>query len=306
MKKDNDLEIISSSNIDKATEINNENKKGMTPRKIVSVFCLVAAFCIAIYIIFDYNQRNKSQDILENLAEETVVEEPEEIKEPEVESIIPKKNINWDKLKETNEDIYAWIYIPKESELTGVEESTEDKKEIQVDYPVLQDPEDDYYYLDYNIDGSKGYPGCIYTEHTYNSKDFTDCNTILYGHNMKDGSMFAGLHLFEDDDFYNNNRYVFIYTPTENYAYEIFAAMEIDDRHLLHGWDFEQDGIMEAYRDYIGNIKHYGNFDSIDVTDEDKFITLSTCTSAARGDDTRYIVVGKRVEIQENDKNTSI
>lgn len=284
-----------------------EKPNKFSPRNIISIICLVIAVGIIGYLVYEDANKKKAQENLEELAEETVVEEEVE---PEIESIIPAKNIDWDKLKETNEDIYAWVYIPKESELknenndaienTEDAETSENKKEIQVDYPVLQDPEDDLYYLDYNLDGSKGYPGCIYTEHTYNKIDFTDQNTVLYGHNMRDGSMFAGLHLFEDEEFYDNNRYIYVYSPDKNYAYEIFGALEIDDRHILDGWDFDQEGIMEVYRDFLKDISNYGNFNRVDVTDEDKFITLSTCTSAARGDDTRFIVVGRLVEVQEN------
>ena len=72
-----------------------------------------------------------------------------------------RRVVDFDKLQtETNADIYAWIYIP----------------DTNIDYPVLQHPTDDTRYLNYNIDGSKGYPGCIYTEKA-NAKDFSDFNT---------------------------------------------------------------------------------------------------------------------------------
>ena len=64
-------------------------------------------------------------------------------------------------------------------------------------YPVVQGGDDDTYYLNHTIDGTEGYPGSIYTERI-NAKDFSDFNTVIYGHNMKDGSMFMGLHNFED------------------------------------------------------------------------------------------------------------
>lgn len=69
-----------------------------------------------------------------------------------------------------NPDVYAWITVP------GTE------------IPILQQPSDNSYYFMHNMDGSYGYPGCIYTENL-NSKDFTDNNTVIYGHNMKNDSM---------------------------------------------------------------------------------------------------------------------
>ena len=71
-----------------------------------------------------------------------------------------------------NSDVYAWITVP------GTE----------IEYPILQHHSDNSYYFMHNIDGSYGYPGCIYTENL-NSKDFTDNNMVIYGHNMKNDSM---------------------------------------------------------------------------------------------------------------------
>ncbi|MGN1147559.1 MAG: class B sortase, partial [Lachnospiraceae bacterium] len=130
---------------------------------------------------------------------------------------VPEKTIDFKALQEEeNADIYAWITVPG----------------TKVDYPVLQHPEDPTYYLNYNIDGSKGYPGCIYTEF-YNSKDWDDPNTVLYGHNMKNGTMFASLHYYEDPQFFEEYPYVYIYTEEKVLVYQIFAAYEFSNAHLL-------------------------------------------------------------------------
>ena len=76
---------------------------------------------------------------------------------------------------------------------------------------MLQSQEELDYYLDTNLDGTKGRPGCIYTQ-MMNSMDWTDRNTVLYGHNMRDGSMFAGLHKYEDSEYFSEHPYVYIYT----------------------------------------------------------------------------------------------
>lgn len=112
-------------------------------------------------------------------------------------------------LHEQNEDIYAWIVVPG----------------TQVDYPLLQS-ETDNYYLDYNLDHSKGYPGCIYTNQC-NRKDFSDYNTVLYGHNMKNGSMFGSIHSFEDETFFDGHPYIYVYTENERLTYEIYEAGEV-------------------------------------------------------------------------------
>lgn len=174
-------------------------------------------------------------------------------------AVIPVK---FTELQQVNPDVYAWITVP------GTE----------IDYPILQHASDNSYYLMHNIDGSYGYPGCIYTENL-NSKDFTDNNTVIYGHNMKNGSMFAQLHKFEDPDFFNENREVLIYLPDEVLHYTIFAAHIYDDRHLLYSFDFSDPDVYQKYLDSVFNTRDMSaNIDKdMTVTKDDQIITLVTC-----------------------------
>lgn len=177
--------------------------------------------------------------------------------------------------KEVNSDIYAWIYIP----------------DTVIDYPVLQHPTDNSYYLKYNMDGSKGYPGCIYTEN-YNKKDFSDPNTVMYGHNMKNGLMFAGLREFGDSAYFDEHPYVYVYTEDTLLVYEIFAAYVSGDEHILYSHDFSD---ADTYRDYLNGIFQMrsmnGNIrESAVVTEDNRILTLSTCI--ANKSDNRYLVQG--------------
>lgn len=182
---------------------------------------------------------------------ETATEEQSEV--------IPVK---FEELQAVNPDIYAWITVPG----------------TVIDYPILQHASDNTYYLMHNIDGSYGYPGCVYTENM-NSKDFTDNNTVIYGHNMKNGSMFAQLHKFEDPDFFNENREVLIYLPDEVLHYTIFAAHVYDDRHLLYSFDFTDPEVYQKYLDSIFSTRDMSaNIDKdVTVTADDQIITLVTC-----------------------------
>ena len=170
--------------------------------------------------------------------------------------------VKFEELWQVNPDVYAWITVP------GTE----------IDYPILQHASDNSYYLMHNIDGSYGYPGCIYTENL-NSKDFTDNNTVIYGHNMKNGSMFAQLHKFEDPDFFNENREVLIYLPDEVLHYTIFAAHIYDDRHLLYSFDFSDPDVYEKYLQSVFDTRDMSaNIDKdMTVTKDDQIITLVTC-----------------------------
>ena len=227
------------------------------------------------------NSYDRMQEVVNGSSEEEeiAIDTETEMEDDALAGIdIPEKNIDWDALHEENEDIYAWIYVPNTT----------------VDYPVLQHPDDNSYYLNYNIDGSKGYPGCIYTEN-YNSKDFTDVNTVLYGHNLKDKTMFSTLHNFEDDEIFNQDNYIFIYTKDYIYVYQIFAAYEYEALHLLVNFDYSNEYVYQDYLDSIfenttgreSNLKT-----DVEVTTEDKIITLSTCTSD-HNSNYRYLVAGK-------------
>lgn len=173
-------------------------------------------------------------------------------------------DIDFEGLWEVNKDVYAWITVPG----------------TMIDYPILQHPQDNSHYLHYNIDGSYGYPGCVFTEN-YNSKDFTDPNTAIYGHNMKNGSMFASLHKFEDAEFFEENQDVYIYTPEKEFHYTIFAAYIYDDRHLLLSYDFDNKDVYGAYLDSVFDIRDLNAHfrEGVEVTADDKIITLVTCIS---------------------------
>lgn len=197
---------------------------------------------------------------------------------------IPDKQIDWEALKEMNPDIYAWIYVP----------------DTTVDYPVLQHPEDDTYYLNYNIDGTRGYPGCIYTE-LINEKDFSDPNTVLYGHNLRDKTMFSSLHNFAEPELLEENHFIFVYTPDKTFIYWIFGAYEYPGIHLLHNYDWDSPEGIRAYLDqvttYEGRVANFRR--DIPITPYDHLITLSTCTTDHDAS-LRFLVQGVLVNPQLN------
>ncbi len=212
--------------------------------------------------------------------EEDESEEVADARNTEAADEAPDKGIDWDKLHETNADIYAWIYVPGTSG----------------DYPVLQHPTDNEFYLMHNLDKSYGYPGVIYTE-DYNSKDFTDPNTVLYGHNMDNTTMFSTLHKFSDPKMFEDPHYIYIYTEDgRTLVYEIFAAYEYPSIHLLINFDVKNDYIYDQYLRNIQNmdltstdvaiIRH-----DIEPTVNDRIITLSTCTTDHDASK-RFLVVG--------------
>ena len=264
----------------------NLKKKIFTVLTIVFAIGFVVCAGILIRNKIVEKQAQERFDELANMAvDEEVTDEPVIEDEPIVEEeedilsqlgiTIPDKTPDFEALQEENEHIYAWIYIP----------------ETNVDYPILQHPTEESYYLDRNLDGSRGYPGCIYTD-CINEKDFSDPHTVIYGHNMKDGTMFRTLHNFEDKTFFEENKYIYIYTPEKTLVYEIFAAYEFSDLHLLYGYDMENPEIFEVYLESVFNTRGMNahiRTTSV-VTKEDKIITLSTCIGNKPNN--RYLVQG--------------
>ena len=187
--------------------------------------------------------------------------------------LIPEKNIDWNELHGQNPDIYAWIYVPG----------------TNIDYPILQHPDEKSYYLNHNIDGSEGYPGCIYTQNV-NTKDWTDPNTVIYGHNMNNGSMFHDLHRFEDAVFFDETQYLYIYTPERNLVYEIFAAYPFTNIDLIMCFDYSTPEALLVYFDGIWNNRSMTSHfrDSIVLYGDSRIITMSTCIGGQP--DMRYLV----------------
>lgn len=192
--------------------------------------------------------------------------------------------IDFEALQKRNPDVYAWIQV----------EGTE------IDYPILQHSEDNLYYLNHTIDGKEAVEGAIYTE-DYNSKDFEDPNTVIYGHNMKNGSMFRGLHDFSDKEFFDENRDITIYLPDEIRHYEIFAAYVYDSRHILQSFDFSNERVVEFYHDLIFSIRdmeaHIDTSMEEEFDKDSKIITLSTCYQGIA--EKRYLVQALLVSVEK-------
>lgn len=276
-----------------------KEKKQINIYKILTIVLSVVLVVIVGVLLRNWYVQNKAEKQYEDLAdqinrlqnsmndnaiqttsgteEETQVAEPENNMQDEVLNelgiTVPQKDFDWDALAQVNPDIYAWIYIPG----------------TKVDYPILQNETDDDYYLRYNMNGTRGYPGCIYTE-KQNSKDFTDFDTVVYGHNMKDDTMFATLHYFEDSAFFANCPYVFVYQQDKVLVYEIFAAYVSDNLHILYSNDFTTESGRQIYLDNIfSNTDSSANLRSdVQVTDQSHILTLSTCLKGRS--ENRYLV----------------
>ena len=245
-------------------------------KKIIFGVSLVLLLAGLVYLIVYFVQKKENHQVYDDIQKENEVsevpKEPVEEKEPVV---IP---IDFASLKEKNPDIYAWIDI----------------EDTNIHYPIVQSATDDTYYLEHTIEGVKGYPGSIYTEMA-NAKDFSDFNTLIYGHDMKDGTMFKHLHKFEDPEFFQSHETVTIYTETEIKTYRIFAAIVYDNRHILNSFCFDDAESRKAFIQSLYDARSMKNQfrEGMTIDENSRLITMSTCITGQP--DKRYIVVAEEV-----------
>ena len=137
------------------------------------------------------------------------------------------------------------------------------------------------YYLTHDSKGNTNNNGSIFVEQV-NSGSFSDNNTIIYGHNMKSGMMFADLTKYKDKSYYSSHPYIYIYTPSQNYRLDLYAGFVCEHDDEVYATSLTQDQLkaMAAKSTFTSNIG----------TPTGKTVTLSTCSYEF--DNARYVVIG--------------
>lgn len=181
--------------------------------------------------------------------------------------------VNFDYLLEENQDIIGWIQVDG----------------TKIDYPILYDTTYNLYYLNHNFKGTYTGGGSIFVMGE-NSSDFTDFNTVVYGHNMLDGSMFAQLHQFRKKEFFDSHGQIILYTPDRKLTYQVFAAYRRDNLNIIANNDFSTEALRSEYIASIYEQKAVANFNpEYQITALDRILTLSTCIGNPAY---RYVVQG--------------
>ena len=180
-----------------------------------------------------------------------------------------------------NADMVGWIQI----------EGT------NIDYPVMQTPADPDYYLHHDFEKNYTDYGCPFAQVNCDVQAPSD-NVILYGHNMKDGSMFADLAKYRSKDFWQVHKTVWFDTAVGGYAYEIFAVIhttvQADAADAFPFYWFVDAASPEEFADYVSACKAQALYDTgIFAEYGDKLLTLSTCDNIT--DNGRWLVIGKRI-----------
>ena len=226
----------------------------------IALIAAIVVFCYAAFNLYHiYTEYKKGTDEYNQIEEMAVTErdaDSAEVAGPNAQ-LKPPIEVDFDKLKSVNEDVVGWIYVDALPDIS---------------YPIVKG-KDNQTYLHQTYEKNYNFAGTIFVDYE-NSGDFSDCNTLVYGHNMKNGSMFGHLKKFrEDDKLYKQDKYFWILTPERNYRYEIISAYTTgvnSDTYTL----FKGPG--EEFEKYLETIKGYSEIqtDDTDLTIKDKIVTL--------------------------------
>lgn len=188
--------------------------------------------------------------------------------------------VNFEELLSVNPDTIGWLRFYPEPSV--------------INYPIVQG-KDNQEYLHKTFSANENTMGAIFLS-ADNSPAFTDRNSVIYGHRMKDGSMFRHLSDYEDQSFWKENPYFYIYTPDNcRHKYHIYSVGQVEDMTDTYLTQFESD---EAFQSFLRMTKETALYDTgVEPAVYDKVVTLSTCTSA--NDNHRFVVRGILEETTE-------
>ena len=242
-------------------------KKGLyyTLLAVLAGLFIFAAYKLGTYFLAQKQSQKDTQQAKQYMQ----VQDPQtggETEEP------AKITVDFEALKAVNEDIVAWIYIPG----------------TKVNYPIVQASDNDYY-LHRLLNGEYNVNGTIFMDYL-NAPDFSDGNTLIYGHNMKSGYMFGGIVDYKKQSFYDEHPDVYLLTPDREYRLALFAGVVLEyDAEVYQ---------TQLTDEYLNTCRSHSTFASdVSVSAADKIVTLSTCSYEY--ENARYVVMGKLVPVEQ-------
>lgn len=245
--------------------------------RILLFLVFAGIFLLSAYNVGDYYyariQSEKMQDTLIQQAI-TVIPPQLPVPEEEKEETLPVERapiaVDFEALAEQNPDVIGWIYL----------------ENTCIHYPIMQSKDNDYY-LHRLFDKSWSWPGTPFADYRLKG-DFTDFQTIVYGHNMKNGTMFAPITKYQDQSFYEENPVMWLLTPQGDYKVELIAGILTDDYGIADMATVDQ----SVAEEFLKEIREKSTFQSnVEATPEDRYLILSTCEY--QFENARYAVVGK-------------
>ena len=252
--------------------------------------CGVLAF--ATFNLVEYLQEsNQSKNLNENLVDEAVAVKAPVLQSSNMDTIPEQESdadadaeqlpgetapieVDFEILWETNEDVVGWIYC----------------EDTPINLPLVQ-AEDNDYYLHRLIDGTWNISGTLFVDYR-NAGNFSDINTIIYGHNMKNKGMFGTLSNYKEQSYYEDHPVMWLLTPDENYKVELIAGYVTPSTSEIYSFGQTEEEVLALAEQSIGKSTFISDFQ---VSQGDRYVTLSTCSYEY--DNARYILIGRLIAL---------
>lgn len=252
------------------TVMNNRGVFLKNSRKYLLIFLksllLLCAFSVLAYSSVKLYNYNKERIENEKLADEVVT------KSSSIE--VAPISVDFEKLKQENEDIIAWLYC----------------NETPINYPVAQ-ADDNSYYLRKSTNGTYSSSGTLFVDYQ-NEADFSDNNTIIYGHNMRNVTMFGSLPEYRKQEYFDKHPIMYLLTPDNEYKIELIAGVTVSSASPIYKLPLE----AENKEDFIFELIKKSTFSAeYTFSSNHKYVMLSTCLYDY--DEARYVLVGLLKEL---------
>jgi sortase B len=231
--------------------------------------CLIIFAIVLCWLIYNFDIDKEDERVFEDIAKTVSFDDDDSNNDTEF--IID------------NSDCIGWVRI----------------EDTKIDYPIMQTKNNPEYYLRRNINKEYSYIGTPFMDARCNA--YTDNNLIVYGHNMRDGAMFAGLMKFKDYNYCKNHQNIYVKINGVSYKYTLFAVCKVNANDDWYNYTDQTD--EETFNNLISHIKDKSLYFSNNAKYGDFFITLSTCEySQTNG---RLILIAKRSDDNAFQKETS-
>ncbi len=251
--------------------------KNIRPFTIIKIIILIVLLGIigyeSVMLYHDQKEYAISKNEYENIIDSYVKEDTSSDNNDVPEDDYPHLDIDFDALKSINPDFIGWLYFPA----------------VEISYPIVKENSiDEYLYK--TFEGTYNKAGCIFMD-VLSNRDFSGYSDMVFGHNMKNGTMFGNLkQLYKksDTDLLEGNPYVYIYTEDKVYRYEVFSYYVTTSGSSAY--DEVKD--TDKYDEYINNAYKHNIYEfagKVDFSEHPNLLTLSTC-SGAHGSGQRFVV----------------
>ena len=264
-------------------------------KKFAVICCVLAVICFGTVFFVVYDMRRSyaiSEEKVEELRKLSEMAEPIKTGEEQTDSKGEDLQAKAEQEKvenpyaevfRKNSDMAAWLFI----------EGT------KIDYPVMQTPEDENYYLHRDFYGNEDQAGCLILDTDSRLEGDMTTNQIIHGHNMRVGTMFGELDLYQDEEYCKDHSRIQLFTREMERNYEVIAVFYSQIYYttdlVFKYYNFFEADTEEEFRYFYDNIKELSLFDTgVEAEFGDRFLTLSTCSYQV--EDGRFVVVAKEVE----------